>query len=493
MTSANRVSASYVKEVTAGVTPATPRMKSIRMTGESLMGMPVFVDSDEIRADRMNADPIMVGQDSNGGINFEISYPHPNTFMADVWAATLFSDWLNTPERDNDGTADSVITAVTNTTDVYTVTTGAAFVAGTLLRATGFANAANNGVFKITTGGTTSVTVLGANLVADSAPAATARLKVVGVEAGSGDVTALADGLGSTTLDFTTLGLRVGQWIKVGGVADATTFAFLVTAGSAARAAAWARITAIAATKLTLDNLPTGWTTDTGTSKTIRFWFGDQLKNGVTPMPFTIERGFLGQTVPTYMVNRGMQAGQLEMSWTAKEKLTGSVTFTGLTATQSTTTLDAAPDPATTNQVMAGSANVGRLAEGNTRLTSPNWARSLTLSVNANLEVQDAVDNFGGVYIREGENTVTGTIDTYFGSNAVLQKFYDGTVTSLNARTAKNKQAFILQIPRATLRGGGNPQATGKNTTVTASFEFSGSLDPDTSANIIFDRLEYAP
>ncbi|AEI71103.1 hypothetical protein [EBPR siphovirus 3] len=490
MTSANRVSASYVKEVTAGTTPASPRMKSIRMTGESLMGAPAYVDSDEIRADRMNADPIMVGQDSSGAINFELSYPHPNTFLGDVLAGVVFSDWLNTAERDNDGTADSVITAVTDTTDVYTVTTGAAFVVNNLLKASGFANPANNGIFKVTTGGTTSVAVLGANLVADAAPAAAARLKVVGHEGASGDITALADGLGSTALDFTTLGLRVGQWIKVGGVADATTFAFLVTAGSVARAAAWARVTAIAATKLTLDNLPSGWTTDSGTGKTIRFWFGDQLKNGVTPMPMTIERGFLGQAVPTYMVNRGMQAGQLEMSWTAKEKLTGSVTFTGLTAAQSTTPLDAAPDAATTSQVMAGSANVGRLAEGGTRLTSPNWARSLSLTINANLEVQDAVDNFGGVYIREGENTVNGSIETYFGSNAVLQKFYDGTVTSLNARTAKNNQAFILQIPRATLRGGGAPQATGKNTTVTANFDFSGSLDPETGANVIFDRLE---
>lgn len=492
MTSSNRTRVSYVMESTPGVTPTTPRMKAVRLTGESLSGAPEYIDSDELRDDRMNADPIMVGQTSGGGINFEFSYPQNQTFLSDALRATLFSDWLNTPERDNDGTADSVITAVTDTTDVFTVTTGAAFVAGQLLRATGFSNVANNGIWKITTGGATSVAVLGANLVAEAAPPAAARLKVVGAEGASGDVTALADGLGSTALDFTTLGLRKGQWIKIGGTADATTFAFLVTAGVVARAAAWARVTEIAATKLSLDNLPSGWTTDSGTGKTIRFWFGDQLKNGVTPAPMTIERGFMGQQTPTYIVNRGMQAGQLEIAMEAKQKITGSFTFTGLTAAQSTTSLDASPDAATTSQVMAGSANVGRLAEGGTRLTSPNWARRISFTVNANLEAQDAVDNFGAVYIREGENTVTGQIETYFGSNAVLAKFYDGTVTSLNGRVAKNNQAVVLQIPRATLRGGGNPSAAGKNQTVMASFDFSGSLDPETNANIIIDRLEYA-
>lgn len=491
MTSSNRVRVSYALESTPGVTPTTPRMKAVRLTGESLSGAPEYIDSDELRDDRMNADPIMVGQTSGGGINFELSYPHPQTFLSDAMRAALFSDWLNTPERDNDGVADSVITAVAATTDEFTVTTGAAFIAGQLLRATGFGNAANNGVWKITTGGTTSVAVLGANLVAETAPPAAARLKVVGFEGASGDITALADGIGSTALDFTTLGLRKGQWIKIGGTNDATTFAFLVTAGSVARAASWARITAISATKLSLDNLPTGWTTDSGTSKTIRVWHGDQLKNGVTPVPMTIERGFMGQAVPTYIVNRGMQAGQLELTMEAKQKITGAFTFTGLTAAQSTTTLDASPDAATTNQVMAGSANVGRLAEGGTRLTSPNWARRVSFTVNANLEAQDAVDNFGAVYIREGENTVTGQIDTYFGSNAVLQKFYDGTVTSLNGRVAKNNQAVVIQIPRATLRGGGNPSAGGKNQTVTAQFDFSGALDPETGANVIFDRLEF--
>ncbi len=491
MTSSNRTRASYVMEVTPGLTPSTPRMKGVRMTGETLNGAPEYTDSDEIREDRMNVDPPQIGSNSGGGINFELSYPQNATFLSDAFRSVLYSDWLNTPERDNDGTADSVITAMTGTTDVATVTTGPAFVTSQLARFTGFATAANNGVFKCTTGSATVPAFVGAGFVTEAAPAAAARIKVVGLEGASGDITALADGVGSTALDFTTMGLRVGQWVKVGGVADATTFAFLVTAGAVARAAAYARITAIVATKLTLDNLPTGWTTDAGTGKTIRIWFGDQLKNGVTPAPMTIERGFMAQAVPTYMVNKGMHGGQLDIDMSSKAKITGSITFTGMSSGVGTTTLDAAPDATTTGQIMAGSANVGRLAEAGSPLTSPNWAKKITFAINANLEALDAVDSLGPIGVREGENTVSGQIETYFGSAAVLSKFYDGTITALNSRVAKNNQAIIFQIPRATLRGGGNPSAAGKNQSVMANFDYTGSIDTATNANVIIDRMEY--
>ena len=76
-------------------------------------------------------------------------------------------------------------------------------------------------------------------------------MKVVGFQAASGDITATATGLGSTSLDFTTLGLAVGQWIKIGGSATADKFATAALNSTA-------RITAIAATALTLDHLPHG-------------------------------------------------------------------------------------------------------------------------------------------------------------------------------------------------------------------------------------------
>ncbi|WP_143199382.1 phage tail tube protein [Bradyrhizobium sp. NAS80.1] len=325
----------------------------------------------------------------------------------------------------------------------------------------------------------------------EAIPPGSAKLKVVGFAGAAGDITALADGLGSTALDFTTLGLAIGQWVKVGGSAAGTTFAALISAGTKARAAAYAKITAIAASKLTLDNLPSSWATDTGAGKTIWVFFGDQIKNGITKNSLTIEKGFLAQPVPSYIVNNGMCANTFSIDMTSGDKIKGSVAFTGMGGGIDTVTLDAVPDPVTTGVVMAANANVGRLGVNQVQLGSPNWAKGFTVQINNNLRSRDAVDSDAPVDIADGECTVTGKLTTYFGSMTEVQAFYNGTPRAINSRVTKNGQTLIFQIPRAVYRGGGNPQATAKNTDVMADFDYQASQDAATNAHILLDRFEY--
>jgi hypothetical protein len=93
--------------------------------------------------------------------------------------------------------------------------------------------------------------------------------------------------------------------------------------------------------------------------------------------------------------------------------------------------------------------------------------------------------------MREGECKVTGKMSTYFGSDTELAAFYAGTSRPINCRVAKNSQAIVYQVPRATYRGGGNPSASAKNTDVMADFDFQASYDTTTAAHIVFDRVEY--
>jgi hypothetical protein len=493
MTSANRLQLSLVRETVPGVTPDTPRMRKMRITGESLQFSPTYVDSDEIRDDRMLGDPIKTMQASSGGINFETSYPPDNTPLSEVIRSAMYSAWANTPEFFNDGVAASAITNAGNVANTYGVAAGGAAVkANHLVRATGFANGANNQVFAATA--STGTTVVGAalGLVADVAPGPFARLKVVGIQGAAGDITALVDGIGSTAVDFTTFPELVpGKWLKIGGTADASQFAFLVTAGLKARKAAWARITAVAAHKITMDNLPTGWGADAGAGKTIKIWFGDQIKNGVLQTSLTIERGFLGQIVPSYIVNTGMVANTFTQEITSGDKIKGSVSFTGMGGGIFTVPLDATPEAVTVTPVMAANANVGRLGVNGSRLIGPNWAKSITFQIDNNLRALDSVDEDAPVAINDGECKVTGKTTTYFGSDAEVAAFYAGTPRSLNARVAKNGQALIYQIPRATYRGGGNPSASAKNTDVMADFDYQSSKDELTNAHIVLDRVEY--
>ncbi|KQZ31581.1 hypothetical protein ASD50_15030 [Mesorhizobium sp. Root552] len=494
MSDANRVRLTCVEEATLGVTPVTPRMRKARFTGEGLAYRPNFVTSDEIRDDRMNADPTKINETNGGPINGELSYPVDGSPLSSWFQSLFCSTWLNTPSRDNDGVADSVITALTNTTDVATVTTGAAFAVGHLVRFTGFTAPQNNGVFRCTTGSATAPAFLGAGFVAEASPPATARMKTVGLMGASGDITALADGLGSTSLDFTTLGLRVGQWVKIGGAADATTFAFLVTAGAVARRQAWARISAApTSTKLPLDNLPAGWTTDSGTSKTIQVFFGDQIKNGVDMKTLTFERGFMGQTVPTYIAQRGMVAGEGTFNFTTEDKAKYSFTFSGMSGASSTTSLDASPDAATTNAVMAAAVNVGRIAENGACIGGPNFIQSFQISINNNIRMKNGLDcgeDVGPKDMGMGSFDVTFNAPTYFGSDALLSKLFAGTPTNMNTRIAKNFQAIVFGLPRVTFTDG-SPSAGAKNTDVVLPLVGQASADPLTSAHLIVDRLEF--
>lgn len=493
MTESNRVQVALVRETTAGTTPTTPRMRKMRFTDVTPNFAPSFLDPDEIRDDRMMGDPIPSLKASAITLPYELSYPEDETPLSEVYRSAFYNPWTNTPQRYNDGTADSVITAVTAASDTYTVTTGAAFVEGHLVRATGFTNAGNNSVFRAQSGsGATAVVAPSSpGLTDETAPPGTARLKVVGCEGASADLTALADGIGSTALDFTTLGIPLGAWVKVGGTADATTFAFLVTAGLVARAGAFARVIAITATKLTLDHLPAGWTTDSGTGKTIRLFWGDQIKNGVTLSPMTVEVGYLGQTVPNYIAFKGQTVGQLTENSASGAKVTGTATMTGMdSAAPTTTPLDASPDAVTTAQVMAANAHVGRVSEAGAQVTSPNWCRALNWTINNNVRSIEAQDSQTPVATRPGECLVTVEFDTYFGDATYLNKFHTGTPTSISQIIRRNNQAIIRTWPRLTYREG-NPTGHTKNSDVMLPFRAQASKDTLTSSHMYVDRIEY--
>lgn len=483
----NRVRLTSVEETSLGVTPDNPRMRTARMTGESLQWKPSYDQSGEIRADRMNADPVMIDQTSSGAVNGELSFPVDNSPFSDWLKSLFFNAWANTPVRDNDGTADSVITGVAATGGVFTVTTGPAFVAGHLVKASGFAEAGNNGLFEVTTGSATVPAIGDGVLTDEAAPPAAARLKVVGFQGAAGDLAATSTGLSSTTLDFTTLGLTIGQWLKIGGAGAGFRLATETDNG-------WARVTAIAAHALTLDNLPTGWATDTGTGKTLRVFFGDTIKNGTTMFSETLERGFLAQQTPSYIVQRGMVVGQGEFDFATGAKVTTAMTFTGMTGETSTTSLDDSPDPATTNRVMSSAVNVGRIAEAGSIVAGPNFVKSLKLTITNNLRSLGAIrsdDQVGAVDIGSGSCDVSAELETYFGSAALLEKLFDGTITNVNTRVAIDNQALILGLPRVTFTDTTPPSAGAKNQDVMLSVTATASIDGATNAHVLMDRLEY--
>lgn len=494
MTSSNRVRLAGVAETVLGVTPDTPRLRKQRVTSIGLTFKPDYVDSEDLRDDRMASDPILVGQSNGGQIGIEWHYPPDGSLLSEELQSAFCNSWVNTPSRDNDGTPDSVIQAITAATQVVTVATGPAFVVGHLVYFTGFDLPSNrNKLAKVTTGSATAPAFVGAGLVDEAAPAGPARMKVVGLEGVADDIKAVADGITSEVggLDFTTFNLSIGQWVRVGGNGSAFRF-------DTANTNAWGRVIGIAAHKLTLDNLPATWAADTGAGKTIRIFFGDIIRNGVQVIGISFERGYMGQATPTSIKQRGMRVNTLEFGGQAKQKASGSIAFTGMGGTADRTFLDAAPDEAPDNAlypVFAFSANCGRIGEGGTALAKPDWAKGVKFSINNNLRAIDAASDGDDtapapVDIQDGEFSVSVDLDTYFGTDALLAKIMAGIATSINTRVVKGGRAMIWEAPRLIPREG-DPTVGGKNQDVTLPTKLTASKDTLTGSQLILNRFEF--
>ena len=485
MTATNRTQVALVRESTFGTTPVSPRMRLARFTSGDPMFKPSYVDPDEIRSDRMLNDPILVMSEADSQLGTELYYPVDNDPESEIIRSAMYSAWVNSPTFFNDGTADSVVTDAGTVANTYAVVSGGAAVkAGHLVQASGFAIAANNKVFKVASSTGTTIVGTALSLTAEAVPPAAAKLKVVGFQGASADITATATGLGSTALDFTTLGLAVGMWVKIGGTAAGDKFA-------TAALNSYARVIGVAATALTLDNLPTGWTTDTGTGKTIKVWFGDYIKNGITKTGLSVEFGYLGQTVPTYILCKGQIPNTLNFNVVSRQKITGSVSFAGMAGVEGTVAQSGSPDARSTAVVMAANANVSRMAEGGSQLTLPNPCREFTIQIANNTRKIESVDSNVPLDILEGQFAVTGRVSAYFGNDALYAKLLAGTPTSLSSIVAKNGQAFIMDVPRATYRAG-SPNITGKNADVMLALDYEASIDTTyTNAALLFNRIEY--
>lgn len=485
----NRVRVAGIREAALGVMPATPLLRTARITGESLSIAPAFFTPNEIRADRMSADPALINVMMGGGLDFELSYIPDASFFSEVFRSAFFNPWTRGAAWDNSDPTFGAISAVAATS--FTVTDGSALpngfagtsaVVGHLVRGTGFTNGGNNAVFRVSASTSTSLTIIGG---AGETPPATARLKVIGFQGVNGDITATASGLGSTTLNFSTLGLQVGQWLKIDSTASFSGFANLANN-------AWVRIAGpITSNFIPLDNLPAGWAIDNGAGRAIAVYFGDTIRNGATRTSLSVEKTFLSQSSPTRIQYRGMVVDQLGLSFQTDQAVTGSVSFMGTDYSQSTaaiggSTYTAAP----TSAVMTANASVGRIAENGVPIVTANWVRRLDVTMTNNVRRISGVGKVGAYDLGVGEVGVSGTLETYFSDNAVLTRLLNQTVTNLNARLVAGNQAMILGLPRVTLTAG-DPNAAGKNQDVVLPLSFVSSIDTVTGAEIILDRLEF--
>ncbi len=339
----NRAAVLYLEEVAWGVTPSAA-LTFFRLTGESLEQPADTGQSAEIRADRQVADIIRTAVRAAGGLNWELSFGAPDDFL-EGW---FMNDWPTTIN----------ITGTINVVagNKFSTTGGAPSLAavqvGQWIKTAGFANAANNGYFKVTvksTAGNHELTVTGGTLV---------------VESGTGD-----------------------------------------------------------------ENLK-----------------GTCLFPGSTFKSYSIEKQF--QDSGLFDSFTGMVVGGFGLSvQTNTPAITGSFTFLGKKGadTQTVTIGTGGPVAAPIAAVMNPIDHVGQIYEAGVILAGD--ITNITLQGDNNLRARQAIRNVGAVGIGLGLISISGTLQAYFASRALLNKFRQFTETSLAIRfTDLAGNAYILDL-----------------------------------------------
>lgn len=500
MSDSNRTAVAIVEETNAGAIPNNPIFEAIRITGENLGAEAQSTISDELRADRQIVDLIRVGQVTGGDLPVEFSYGNLDHLLR----GAMFSEWVVTPVRDNNFVAASItgIVAASQTVNVAASTSdyrarSGAFVIGQLVRMTGFTNLANNGLRRVTTGGATSFISATSGLVDEPSPPATARVKVVGIEAPAvGNISATTAGLGAGAvgalvfaggLDAVALGLVPGQWIKASGFT-----------GTAANNG-WYRILTVVAARVEFDRVPTGFATDAAAGQQVRLWVGDYIRNGTTQRSFAAEVQYQDLAVPEFEYHRGLVVGQVSFSMEAQTKITGSVAFEGLSTIGPVTTRGgggaftggATDRAAPIGDVLNTSSHVGRIGANGQDVTGPNFVMSAALNISNTLRRRNAVGSLGSASIGAGRFNVTGTLNTYYGSNAFLTLLRNNSLSSWDVRLIdpNGVRAIIFDLPNLKFSEG-SPTVPGVDTDRMLELSFQGLRSPVFGYTLHIQRVE---
>ena len=169
----NRVSLHLFEEVAWDEVPATPTMLELPYVSESLSYAKRTTKSSIVRADRLTDDIIEVGAGSQGDISMEYKFGDFDKLIEGALGSAFATGTFT-------GTANLSFAASGGGVQVLTgpAATFTNYVDGTWVRVSG-ANAANNGVFKVTAHSSTTLTVANAAGTLQASSSATVLYKYV--------------------------------------------------------------------------------------------------------------------------------------------------------------------------------------------------------------------------------------------------------------------------------------------------------------------------
>lgn len=401
-----------------------------------------------IASDRQRRSGNIVDVDASGSFTTDFT----TAALVPTMQGFMCADWRKKAELTPSAVAAGSYTVPAN---------GTQFLVNSLVFGLGYNTAGNNGLKLVTASTATAVTAAGLTVEATNSGTITR----VGHQGAAGDLTLTVSSgvatLGSTALNFTTLGLIPGEWLFLGGDAVGERFATAACNG-------FYRIKTIANNAIVFDRAPDSVATDNGAGKTLRMFFGNAIKNESDPLlqkyrTYQLERQFASDTIE-YVV--GAAANKLTIDGKTSSKLTAELEFVGLD-TETPAVAKGGTRPNTPLQApFSASTDFTRLrlvndTGGGTPLAV--YLTDLKLTIDNGVEPDKAIGFIGGVDHSVGDFMVSGSVEAFFNGMAAVQAVRNhdsvaldfGLVTNVFTPGVGNQASgWLFDVPQIELGDG---------------------------------------
>lgn len=490
----------FAEETTLRTLPANPTWYGLEPNSYSDFGGELStVARAPIDPSRQNKKGTITDLDASGGFNIDFTKSNLKRLLQGFF----FADARELPSTKPLNVAEIMISGVTASSKTYAAAAGlGSFAAGQIIFASGFANAANNGIKTVASATATSV-VVNETLFDEAAPPAAAKFETVGYQFDSGDVSmAVTSGTPSliaTAADFTTLpGLIPGLWVFIG--ADAAENSFADNVG-------FARIKSVSAKAIAFDDTSFNASTEAGTGKTIRVFVGTVIKNEKIPSlikrrSYNIERQLgMGDTGMQAEYLEGAVANEFTLNIPQADKLNADLTFVACDNSHKSGEVG--------DEIKAGE-RISSLGEDAFNTSSdiyrikmsvidPNSANPTALfgyvseaniSINNNVSPNKAVGILGAFDTTAGNFEVGGSITAYFTTVSAVRAVRQNADVGLSVIGASKNAGFVFDIPLLGL-GGGRLNVE-KDAPITVPLEPAGAENSN-GYTMLYESFNYLP
>lgn len=475
----NNTSLAAAVETTLGQVPAAGTWFLLEPNDITTLGAQITtVARSPISKNRQRRHGTVTDLDSSVEFEHDLTLSVVETFIE----AFIFAEAVN---------ADTVFRGVAAVSGGYTIPAATAaqaakfqFTSGgpiSLVYARGYVNAANNGLRALTSDLASSGTTLPITGSAAETPPTNAVVEMAGIRATAGDLAinvtgtgaVLSSGNNSVTndIDFTTLGLTVGQIIHIGGMTNANRF---FGAGPVA-SYGYARVTSIAAAALGLDKLSSTLVDSDGTDDgsggnlvPVDLLFGRYIRNVAVDHADYLERSFTIEAAWDNLQNPGPGAeysyavgnlcNEMAITLPLTDKATISFGYIG-TDTQNPTTSRAtnASTPIEPRKVGAFNTSADILRLRVTELDEDGLTtdfKEATLTLRNNVSPEKVLGTLGARYMNTGNFEVDLEGQILFTDGDVVDAIRANTEVTMDFILKNADGAIAVDIPAMTLGDG---------------------------------------